>query len=497
MKRDISQHFCVPAWQWAGAAALVLGATVLGLALDSHVSLTSLAMLYLLAVVVASYRLGWLQSAATAVAAAVALNFFFVPPRWTFAVESRDNLIALAAMLAVSLVISHLVRSLRREAALARLNEQRARQLQTLAMALASVHDAAQVKALGLQALHDAFAGPVRLALTGPDGMLPVDGPWPPGQNDGLRQCLKDNAVLGPGTGRWPGLGAWYLPVGDGGRALGAALVQPAHAGDDDGRAHATTLVALVGQALLRLELAQAVQVAQTEAQRQQLLNTFLAAISHDLRTPLAAIVGAGTSLQTQGDRLEPQARARLLDSIVSESSRLAALTDNTLQLVRLSSQASLPRPWESLEEMVGAAVARVRAQDPAHRVSAQVEAGLPLVRADPVLMGQLLANLLDNALRYGSGPVQVTARRDGDRLALCVKDRGPGIAPELQATLFQPFSRGDGAGAHGAGLGLALCQAIAQAHDGQLAVRARRGAGAAFCLTLPVQPQPQAQDCP
>jgi two-component system sensor histidine kinase KdpD len=323
--------------------------------------------------------------------------------------------------------------------------------------------------------------------------MLVLDSEWPAAQCDGLRQCVKDNAVLGPGTGRWPGLGGWYLPVGDAGRVLGAALVQPAQGSDEDGRVHATALAALLGQALVRLDLARAMQAAQTEAQRQQLLNTFLAAISHDLRTPLAAIVGAGTLLQTQGERLVPDARTRLLASIVSESTRLATLTENTLQLVRLSSQARQPHPWESLEEMVGAAVARVRAQDQSHRVSAKVEPGLPLVRADPVLMGQLLANLLDNALKYSKAPVQVAARRDGERLMLCVKDRGAGIDPALRATLFQPFSRGDGAGAHGAGLGLALCQAIAQAHDGQLTVRARQGGGTAFCLALPVQPQPDA----
>ncbi len=483
-----------PARQWAVTAALVLLATGLGFVLDAHVSLTSLAMLYLLAVVLASYLLGWRQSAVTAVACVTALNFFFVPPRGTLDVDSRDNLIALAALLVVSLVIGQLTRSLRREAAHARLNEQRARQLQTLAGALAGASSPAQVQVLGLQAFQQAFEGPVLLALMGADGALVLDDDWPVMQRDGLRQCAKDNAVLGPGTGRWPGLGGWYLPAGDAGQVLGAALVQPARAADDDGRAHATALAALIGQALARLSLGQAIQVAQAQAQRQQLLNTFLAAISHDLRTPLAAIVGAGSSLQTQGERLAPDARARLLDSIVGEASRLAALTDNTLQLVRLSSQDRLPRTWESLEEMVGAAVARVRAQDQARRVSAHVEPGLPLVRADAVLMGQLLANLLDNALRYGSGPVQVVARRDGSDLALCVRDRGPGINPAVLSTLFQPFSRGDGSGTHGAGLGLALCQAIAQAHDGRLDVRSRRGGGTAFCLTLPQQEQPAAE---
>jgi two-component system sensor histidine kinase KdpD len=477
-----------PTRPWVVCATLVAGATALASALDAHVSLTSLAMVYLLAVVAAAYLLDWVPAVATAVAAVTALNFFFVPPRWTLQVESTDHLIALGTLLAVSLVISHLARNLRREAALARLNEQRARQLQALATDLAAAQGPAQVQALGLQALQQAFAGPVWLALVGPDGTLALDEDSPVLERDGLRQCVRDNAVLGPGTGRWPGLNGWYLPVGDAGQVLGAALVQPAAAADAQGRAHATAVAALLGQALLRLRLRDAMQVAQDEVQRQQLLNTFLAAISHDLRTPLAAIVGAAsTLLQTQGERLVPQTRARLLDSILSESSRLATLTENTLQLVRLSSQAAASHMAGSrLEEMVGAAVARVRAHDQSHRVSAKVEPGLPLVRADPVLMGQLLANLLDNALKYSKAPVQVScAAATATRLLLCVKDRGAGIDPDLRATLFQPFSRGDGRrAAHGAGLGLALCRAIAQAHDGRLGVRARQGGGTAFCLS-------------
>lgn len=481
-----------PTRPWVVCATLVAGATALASALDAHVSLTSLAMVYLLAVVAAAYLLDWVPAVATAVATVTALNFFFVPPRWTLQVESTDHLIALGTLLAVSLVISHLARNLRREAALARLNEQRARQLQALATDLAAAQGPAHVQALGLQALQQAFAGPVWLALVGPDGSLALDEDGPVLERDGLRQCVRDNTVLGPGTGRWPGLNGWYLPVGDAGQVLGAALVQPAAAADAQGRAHATAVAALLGQALLRLRLRDAMQVAQDEVQRQQLLNTFLAAISHDLRTPLAAIVGAASTLLEQGERLAADARQRLLDSILSESSRLATLADNTLQLVRLSSRGSRPpHGWESAEELVGAAVARLRGTAQGSRVSARVPPGLPLVKADPVLLGQLLANLLDNALKYTSGPVQVSAQQEGDHLLLCVKDRGSGIAPDQLATLFQPFSRGDQTGPHGAGLGLALCRAIAQAHGGDLGVRTRRGGGSSFCVRLPVPAQP------
>ena len=195
-------------WRWPQGLALLVAATGLAAWLDPRVSLTSLAMVYLLAVVVAAYRMDWPSAVGTAVAAVTALNFFFVPPRWTFEVESRDHLIALAAMLAVALVISHLARNLRQEALLARLSEQRARQLHALSVALSEAARPDEVQHLGQQALAQAFAGPVHLVLA--DSARDT---WPAQARDGLDRCMQDRAVLGPGTGRWPGLGGWILPL--------------------------------------------------------------------------------------------------------------------------------------------------------------------------------------------------------------------------------------------------------------------------------------------
>ncbi|MGQ2981451.1 MAG: DUF4118 domain-containing protein, partial [Polaromonas sp.] len=145
-------------------AVLLLVATLAGLLLDRYVTLTSLAMLYVLAVVVAAYRLGWIESSVCAAGAVTALNFFFVPPRWTFEVDNRENLIALVTLLVVALVVSRLATGLRRETELARLNESRARQLQALATELADAASQAQVLAAGQAALAAAFAGPCALA---------------------------------------------------------------------------------------------------------------------------------------------------------------------------------------------------------------------------------------------------------------------------------------------------------------------------------------------
>lgn len=473
-------------------AALLVGVTAVGLLLERYVSLTSVAMLYVLAVVIASYKLEWLPSAICAVAAVTALNFFFVPPRWTFQVESQEHLIALTVMLVVALVISRLARGVRREAEHARLNEARARQLQALAAALVDVRSPQDVLSLGSSALQAAFAGPCALALSGDGKTLMQADAIAPEVQDGLRCCMKECTVLGPGTGRWPGLDAWYLPLGDKNQVEGAACVQPADARDDGGREHARALCTLLAQALWRLRLNASMRVAQGEAQRQQLQNTFLAAISHDLRTPLAAIVGAASSLQTQHAKLAPAEQDRLLGSIVSEAAYLSTITENTLQLVRLTGASQeLHCDWESLEEIVGAVLARVRQRDPQRRIKSRVPEGLPLVKTDPVLLAQLIGNLLDNALKHTDGPIDLEVMAGAQELSVSVKDRGPGIPQEQRESIFQPYTHSDRSGRRGAGLGLAVCRAIAQAHGGQLAVRSRQGGGSSFTLTLPVQPQP------
>jgi two-component system sensor histidine kinase KdpD len=446
-------------------------------------------MVYVLAVAVAAYRLDWIGSSVCAVAAVTALNFFFVPPRWTFEVDSQEHFIALAAMLVVALAISHLATGLRRETDIARLNEQRARQLQALATELANAASPDQVLALGRSALEAGFAGPCVLALTQDDGRLDLATDAEAMVRDGMVSCITEAAVLGPGTGRWPGLDAWFLPLGEKGHMAGAACVRPALSGDESGREHAQALCALLGQALWRLRLNAEMLQAQGEAHHQQLQSTFLAAISHDLRTPLAAIVGAASSLLTQRDKLAPPEQERLLRSIASEAAYLSTVTENTLQLVRLSGPAqSLRRDWESLEEIVGAVLARVRQRDPGRRIKSSVPDGLPLIKADPVLLAQLIANLLDNALSYSEGPIELSVSAHAHALEVSVKDRGPGLSDAQQASLFAPHVRGDHPGVRGAGLGLAVCKAIAEAHGARLTHRHRSGGGSRFSLLLPVE---------
>jgi two-component system sensor histidine kinase KdpD len=471
--------------------ALLAAPTALAAALDGWISLASESMLYLMAVAVVAYRLPWNWSAGFAIAAVTAFNFFFVPPRYTLEVENHEYLIALATMLAVALLVSRLASASRRDAERAQRSEARARQLQALAIDLAGA-DAAELLGFGERALRESFEYVRLLAIEPAEAtMSPTSGD----EIDGLRCCAREAAVLGPGTPRWPGLDAWYVPLSSGERALGAACLRPAFGPDVERREHAEALCALIGQALARARLDAGARQARSLAEREQSRSTLLAAVSHDLRTPLAVIVGAASALQAQRERMPEAERGRLLESIENEARHLAAVADNTLQLVRLADGGvALERSWESVEEIVGAVLARVRGRDPARRIRSHVPRDLPLVRADPVLLAQALDNLLDNALKYSDGPVELAVRA-GEALCIEVKDRGPGLDPARFDALCEPFVRGaDARGPHGLGLGLAVCRAIAASHGADFRLRRRAGGGACWCLALPLEPVPAAE---
>jgi two-component system sensor histidine kinase KdpD len=485
---------------WVLLLFLLAAATIACFLLDPYVSLTSLSMLYVLAVVLAAYRLGRRESVFAAFAAVATLNFFFVPPRWTFQVERSENFIALLTMLVLALLINHLASGMRRETEMAKLNERRARQLQSLAIALAGADTPQAVRSLGQSALDTAFTGSNTLVLldNGPDAELDLPAGLSNAVRDGLRCCLKEAVVLGAGTGRWTELDAWYIPLGERREGLelsGAACIQNVAGDDESGREHAVALCTIVAQALWRLRLSVAMLAAQSEAQRQQLQGIFLAAISHDLRTPLAVVVGAASALQLQHDKLSVEERQRMLTSIVNEAGHLANLTENTLQLVRLAnSTQALTRDWEAMEEIIGSVLGRVRQYDSARRIISKVPDRLPLVRVDAVLIAQLIGNLLENALKYTDESIHLTvsleAHAKGENLLVSVKDRGAGISEADQATIFDAYSRGDHSDRsqqRGSGLGLAVCRAIAQAHGGSLILRRRSGGGSSFVLSVPV----------
>jgi len=479
------------------------------LALDPVLDLANLALVLVLASALAGLWLSAAMSALASTVAVLAFNWTFVPPRRTFSVDLHQHVWLLGAMLAVAWIVAALVA---RQRALAEAEQRaaaQARQLRAMGDALRDTDDPLS-RALDLQAaLAELAGGPVRLLMLR-DALPPRDdehaAAWL-GQPDGdaragLWLCTRQAAALGPGTGRHEDQPQWYLPLRARGAAYGAAQLPARRDGPEpeELRSHAQALCDQMGLALERAQVMRSAAQVREQSQAQQLRNALLAAIAHDHRTPLATILGAASSLQTQDAQLTGAQRQRLAASIVEEADRLARLTDNTLQLARLDAPGlALALDWESAEELVGTAVARVRRHDPQRRVRSRVEPGLPLLRCDAVLMVQMLINLLDNALKYGApdAPIELLVRRAGDELMLAVRDRGPGVLPALRERIFEVFQRGQAndPSRTGSGVGLALCRAVARAHGGRLVLRARHHGGSAFECVMPLgAPPPGAQ---
>jgi two-component system sensor histidine kinase KdpD len=233
------------------------------------------------------------------------------------------------------------------------------------------------------------------------------------------------------------------------------------------------------------------------EAEAERLKSSLLSAVSHDLKTPVAAIIAAGTTLLEHKKVLDTAGERALLSSIVSEGERLTRLIQNLLSVIRLDSPTvELNRTPESVEEIVAATVDRFAGLLDASHVTVDLEPDLPLVSAEPLLLQQVLINLLENAARYaGSGAhLWIHAAAIEDVVAVRVSDDGPGIPVDEREKVFEKFYRGRFSGKRdgGVGLGLTICRAIVRAHGGRIHVREREGGGTLVEFTVPLAPLPE-----
>jgi two-component system sensor histidine kinase KdpD len=359
--------------RWLPALAVWALAWVAMALLQQRVDLANLAMVLVLASALATLWLPITASLALSALSVLAFNWSFVPPRFTFAVDLRQDALLLAAMLGVSWIVAGVVARQRWLGQRARRFSERVQQLQRLGEALRDSPEPAHQAGLLQATLTELLGEPVRLLVlrgalppTDDDAAALILGEPSAHERAGLWQCLRQGRPFGPGTGAHAELAEWYFPLRARQAAFGAAMVSldEANLPDDDVRAQAQALCDQMGLVLQRAHSEAGARRARDEAQLQQVRNALLAAISHDYRTPLAAIMGAASSLREQGERLSAPQRQRLLDSIVDETAQLARLTDNTLQLARLDAPGvQLTLDWESPEEIVGALVARLRAR--------------------------------------------------------------------------------------------------------------------------------------
>lgn len=230
-------------------------------------------------------------------------------------------------------------------------------------------------------------------------------------------------------------------------------------------------------------------------AQEEQLRNSLLASISHDLRTPLALIAGSASSLRDEKSKLSEAEQRHLVQAIYDEAQHMNAMVSDLLDMTRLlAGRTVLDRQWYPLEELVGAAIERCRSQLSEHRVRTRLDTKLPMLHVDGVLMEKLLVNLLENAAKYTPEGTHVTIAGElvRDKIAISVEDEGPGIPPGIEERVFEKFFRANPeSSVTGSGLGLSICRAIAEMHGGCIDAANRLGGGAVFVVTLTAEHPP------
>jgi two-component system, OmpR family, sensor histidine kinase KdpD len=433
-------------------------------------------------------------------------DFFFVPPYLTFSVNDAQYLITFAVMLAVGLLVSVLTIRVRERLEAVQRQERRTAALYRLTQQLSGVVGAVFLVQIAGRQLREIFGG---------EGVVFIRRPGEPvelrfGQGTGVAnvpvnavvaQWVADHdRVAGLGTDTLPNATALFVPLTGSQRTVGALGVRPDDSQrflDPEQRRLLETCASLIALAVERDQSVLEAQQARLRAEAEQLRNSLLSSVSHDLRTPLAAMAGAASSL-LGGTPRDPAERRELLQTIVDEARRLARLVDNLLDMTRLEAGVVVPnRQWHVLEEIVGSAVHRA-ARDLGERpLQTDLPADLPLVSVDGLLVEQVLVNLLENAARYtpAGSPIEITARATGGSVEICVADRGPGLPPGAEEHVFEKFYRGAARpdGRRGVGLGLAICRGVAEAHGGRIVARNRPGGGAEFVLTLPTGGPPPA----
>ncbi|MBC7602096.1 MAG: DUF4118 domain-containing protein [Ramlibacter sp.] len=481
------------------AAASCVALTLLMTPLVNLLDQANMVMLFLLGTVGIAMRWGRGPAALASVLNVVAFDFFFVSPRFSFAVSDVQYLVTFAVMLGVGLLTGQLTAGLRFQAHIASSRERRAQSLFELTRDLSGALLTSQVVQMGQSAVQGHFGGEAVVLVADSHDAL-VFPPLPPAQFDAsvADWAFRNGQPAGLSTTTLAAQTWHYVPLLAPMRVRGVLALKPAQPRwllIPEQRQQPDTLARQISIALERVHYVEIAQQAVVDMESERLRNPLLAAISHDVRTPLTALIGLAEALRQSQPPLAP-AQAESANAIAEQARELATLTGNLLQMARLQSgNVSLRLEWQSVEEVVGSALRGVRPLLAGKEVSVRVPADLPLVEFDATLIERVLVNLLENAAKYGAPPIEISAHAQEDSMVLSVRDHGAGLPASLQGheeVLFEKFTRGQAESATpGVGLGLAICKAVIDAHRGEIHAQNAPGGGAEFSIRLPRRPAP------
>ena len=486
--------------------AVVATAACTGIAwlMFDHFDLANLIMVYLLGVIVVAARYGRGPSVLSSILSVVSFDFFFVPPRFSFAVTDSQYLVTFAVMLLVALVISNMTASTRHQAKIAGHRERRIASLYAMSRELAATRGEENILDIAVKHVAEVFEAQAVILLPNETGRIvyPESQGSPQschGSDLSVAQWVFDHGQMaGQGTDTLPGGDMVYIPLNASSGMIGVLALlplNPARIALPEQQRLLETFTSQIALALERVRLAAEAHNAQLKMETEQLRNTLLSAISHDLRTPLAAIVGASSSLVRDGEKLDEHARHELGQAIYDEAIRMAGLANNLLDMARLEAGAVvLNLQWQPLEEVVGGALAGMSTRMLNHPVGVKLPRDLPLVKIDSLMIERVFANLLENAVKYtpSGTAIEIFAATDQDKLVVTVSDHGSGVPAGEEERIFEKFHRVANEGNQGgAGIGLTICRSIVEAHGGRIWADNLPSGGAAFHFTLPLTDPP------
>jgi two-component system sensor histidine kinase KdpD len=486
-----------PRYAWSIGACVTT--TLLTLPMLALFDLANIVMLFLLCVVLVAVRFGRGPAMLAAVLSVASFDFFFVAPRFSFAVTDVQYLVTFAVMLGVGLLIGQLTANLRFSAHVSTSRERRAYALFELTRDLSAALQSIQVVELGEAAVQRLFGGHAKVLIANSNDQLELGDKVPDQLDASIADWTFHNGQrAGVATATLPSNAWHYVPLQAPMRIRGVLALRPAKARwllIPEQVQQLETLARQIAIALERVHYVEVAQSAVVQMESERLRNTLLATMSHDVRTPLTALIGQAETLE-QSSGLTPD-QLTSVRAIGHEARDLSALVTNLLDMARLESgQIQLRKDWQSVEEVVGSALRSARHALGHLKVGKSLPSDLPLIEFDATLIERVLVNLLENAAKYGaptgdqSPAILISALAGPATLELRVRDHGPGLPASSRGheqTLFDKFTRGQAeSSTRGVGLGLAICKAIVEAHRGRIVAAQADGGGAEFTITLP-----------
>ena len=492
----------LPPYAWTVAGSV--GITLLLLPTIHFFDLANIVMLFLLGTVVVALKFGRGPAGLAAFLNVAAFDYFFVAPQLSFSVSDVQYLVTFVVMLVVGLLTGQLTAGLRFQARISSSRERRAQSLFELTRDLSAALQSSQVAELGEAAVQRNFGGQARVLMTDASDQLVVSAhaALPDFDASVADWAFRNEQAAGLATATLSAQPWHYIPLKAPMRVRGVLALKPAQPRwllIPEQQQQLDTLARQIAIALERVHYVEVAQEAVVQIESEKLRNMLLAAISHDVRTPLTALIGLADTLERSGPPMS-DAQAQSVRAICSEARQLSALVNNLLDMARLQSGAvNLKSEWQSVEEIVGSAIRQAQHALAGKPVKTALPADLPLVEFDAVLMERVLVNLLENAAKYGGpadAPIEISARVTEQSLVITVRDHGPGLPAALagrEYTLFDKFTRGAAeSSTPGVGLGLAICKAVVDAHRGQISAGNAPGGGAEFTFSLPRRTPPQ-----